>query len=396
MSRSGHQGSSNNIGSWIFPILMLFIFPPIGILLLVVKLFNLPKNTQSNQSRSRHPYYMQKEQQEREPLGARTTVGAVQAQASGGRNTAAFARNDQLDKMDSMGKRLVVVGSILSVLFLLVSVQGLSEALYWAIGGDMDWFLQDLAELLPYLCFLGGSLGCLWVGLSKRKQARRFHRYFSMIGKRKSIELSELSSAAGRPIERVQKDLEDMFACDLFPLGYLDYSHNRLVLSNEGIHKEAPKPAPKPAPEPKVEKKEESPENAILAEIRDVNDAIEDEKLSEQIDRIGIITAKILEYQHSHPEKSPQLHSFLSYYLPTTLKILRAYAQLEAQGIAGENITAAMERIESMMDKVVEGFEKQLDMLFQGDAMDITTDVDVLERMLAKDGLNEDDLTLKL
>ncbi len=55
--------------------------------------------------------------------------------------------------------------------------------------------------------------------------------------------------------------------------------------------------------------------------------------------------------------------------------------------MAGENITAAMVRIEGMMDKVVEGFEKQLDQLFQGDAMDITTDVEVLERMLAKDGL---------
>ena len=59
---------------------------------------------------------------------------------------------------------------------------------------------------------------------------------------------------------------------------------------------------------------------------------------------------------------------------------------MEAQGIEGENISAAKERIEGMMDKVVEGFEKQLDKLFQDDAMDITTDVEVLERMLDKDG----------
>lgn len=57
----------------------------------------------------------------------------------------------------------------------------------------------------------------------------------------------------------------------------------------------------------------------------------------------------------------------------------------------GENISAAMERIENMMDKVVEGFEKQLDQLFQGDALDITADVEVLERMLAKDGLSSQD-----
>ena len=119
-----------------------------------------------------------------------------------------------------------------------------------------------------------------------------------------------------------------------------------------------------------------------------MNDAIEDPVMSEKIDRIGEITGKILDYQRKNPNKNSQLRSFLNYYLPTTLKILKAYAQMEAQGIEGENISAAKERIEGMMDKVVEGFEKQLDKLFQDDAMDITTDVEVLERMLDKDGLS--------
>ena len=60
---------------------------------------------------------------------------------------------------------------------------------------------------------------------------------------------------------------------------------------------------------------------------------------------------------------------------------------MEAQGVDGENISATKDRIEGMMDKVVEGFEKQLDQLFQADAMDIAADVEVLERMLDKDGL---------
>lgn len=88
------------------------------------------------------------------------------------------------------------------------------------------------------------------------------------------------------------------------------------------------------------------------------------------------------------------MRSFLSYYLPTTLKILRAYARMEEQGVEGENIRSAKARIEGMMDKVVEGFEKQLDKLFQDDAMDIATDVQVLERMLEKDGLSGGGMTL--
>ena len=394
MSRSSKHGSSGGVAGWILPVFMLLIFPPVGILMLVVKLFNMPKN---NASRSRHPYYAQKEEQEREPLGARTTMGSVQTQAApaeGGKKKAAFARNDQLDKLDSMGKRLVIIGSIISIMFLIASASNLSEALYWAINDEVDWFLEELAEMLPFLCFLGGGLGVLWVGLGKRKRARRFRRYMAMIGKRRSMSLEALASASGHSMKVVQKDLEEMFELELFPTGYLDYSSSSLVLSGEGIREEPLKQ--EPAPKQKAEEKKEHPEDSILAEIKAVNDAIQNQKLSAQIDRIGIITAKILDFQRSHPDKSPQLHSFLSYYLPTTLKILRAYAQLEDQGVAGENITAAMDRIESMMDKVVEGFEKQLDMLFQGDAMDITTDVDVLERMLAKDGLNDDGISLKL
>ena len=102
---------------------------------------------------------------------------------------------------------------------------------------------------------------------------------------------------------------------------------------------------------------------------------------------------------HGSTQKTGALRQFLNYYLPTTLKILNAYAQMDAQGVEGENITAAKARIEGMMDKVVDGFEKQLDQLFQTDAMDIAADVEVLERMLEKDGLggsSHDGITLTL
>ena len=87
-------------------------------------------------------------------------------------------------------------------------------------------------------------------------------------------------------------------------------------------------------------------------------------------------------------DKLPSLRALASSLAINPNTIQRAYAQLESQGVEGENIAAAMSRIEGMMGKVVEGFEKQLDQLFQGDAMDITTDVAVLEQMLQKDGLS--------
>ena len=182
-----------------------------------------------------------------------------------------------------------------------------------------------------------------------------------------------------------------MLADGILPTGYLDMAAGKLILSETGYQAPTAEPAQEEAPQT-----EQQVDDSILKEIRQVNDDIPDEVMSAKIDRIEEITGKILNYQKAHPDKAGQLRSFLNYYLPTTLKILRAYAQLDAQGIEGENISAAKARIEGMMDQVVAGFEKQLDKLFQDQAMDITSDVKVLENMLKKDGLSDDQQTMTM
>ena len=352
---SNQKKQSGGLSDWIFPLFMLMVFPPLGVILLVLNLLDGSKKPKQG----RHPYYTQKQTKTSEPVGARTT-------------TSATYQERPLSDLEKKGRKLATIGGILTAVFGSVSLLTAADNL-WMLP-DLAWYLS---EIIPLLCFTAGGAGCLWAGLRKKKQARKFRKYLAMVGRQTSVDLSTLASAAGVSVKKVQDDLEDMLDAGLFPQGFLDYGRGRLVLSGDGLVDRKP---PKTAPT-------QSAEDAILSEIRQVNDAIANEKVSAQIDRIGVITARILDYQKSNPQKAPQLHSFLSYYLPTTLKILRAYGQLEAQGVAGENITAAMVRIEGMMDKVVEGFEKQLDQLFQGDAMDITTDVEVLERMLAKDGL---------
>ena len=354
---------------------------PVGIVMIVLKLLGGKK-------RGRHPYYSQQQQVN---MGARTTAAQEpfshpeHTAPKGGKTAKKRPQSSSpLLQLSQQGKRLTQIGAIISAVLAFIIIASLSDAAYWLFNGEFSWFLQDTLDMLPFLCGLGGSLGCLWAGLRKQKQAARYRNYLARIGKHASISISALASATGSSPRQVRDDLEDMLEDGLFPGGFLDLGGDRLVVSGDGLED-----TPQPKEEPPKEPAPHEEENAILAEIRAVNDAVDNEKLSAQIDRIGVITAKILEYQRSHPEKSPQLHSFLSYYLPTTLKILRAYGQLEDQEVSGSNITAAMNRIEGMMDKVVEGFEKQLDQLFQGDAMDITADVEVLERMLAKDGLSE-------
>ena len=363
---------SGDRGFWVAAVLFLFFFPPVGILMIVVKL--LGGGRKKTNVRGEHPYYAQ----QNGSVGART----VQNGAARERTPSAPVSSQVLTRLSVQARRLTVIGGILSLIFGFTSVSALAGSL-WMLP-DVAWYLE---ATLPVLCFFFGSLGCLWVGLRKRNKVRRCRKYLAMLGSRTVISISALSSALGTSPAKVRDELSDMLDDGLFPLGYLDYGNDRLVLSGEGLS-DPPPTQPEP---PKEAPAKEDPQAAVLQEIRAINSQIDDPKLSQQIDRIGVITAKVFEYQRSHPQKSPQLHSFLSYYLPTTLKILRAYAQLEDQEVEGENISAAMERIENMMDKVVEGFEKQLDQLFQGDALDITADVEVLERMLAKDVLSSQD-----
>lgn len=80
----------------------------------------------------------------------------------------------------------------------------------------------------------------------------------------------------------------------------------------------------------------------------------------------------------------------MSYYLPTTLKLLRAYDDMSRQGVQGENITGTMERVRGMMSTIVTAFERQLDSLFGDQALDISTDITVLDNMMAREGLSDD------
>ena len=130
--------------------------------------------------------------------------------------------------------------------------------------------------------------------------------------------------------------------------------------------------------------------NLAIAEMKRLNESIKDEKISRQIDRLEEISGKIFDCVKASPEKLPQIRKFMNYYLPTTLKLLNAYDRMGSQCVSGENISGTMERVENMMGTIVTAFERQLDGLFGDQALDISTDITVLENMMAREGLSDD------
>lgn len=131
-------------------------------------------------------------------------------------------------------------------------------------------------------------------------------------------------------------------------------------------------------------------EELAIAEMRRLDDNIEDEKVSAQIVHLEDVTRKITNYVVSHPDKRKEVRRFFSYYLPTTIKLLNSYDRADNTGIAGTNIDGTKGQVEDMMDKALEAFDKQLDALYADEAMDVSTEIKVMEGLLAQDTFTDE------
>ncbi len=130
-----------------------------------------------------------------------------------------------------------------------------------------------------------------------------------------------------------------------------------------------------------------------IKKLWDLNIAIEDEGVSDSIDRMEAASKSIFEFVKKRPNKIPQIKKFMNYYLPTTLKLLTKYEELSSQEIKGEHINSTMFDIEGMMQTIATAFEKQLDSLYESDAMDVQADISVFESILEQEGLKNDEFT---
>lgn len=155
--------------------------------------------------------------------------------------------------------------------------------------------------------------------------------------------------------------------------------------------KEAPKH--KTTGDPEIDKMIVDKDLAIV-EMKRLDAAIEDDVLSAQIVHLEQVTEKIVAYIVKHPKKKNQVTKFFNYYLPTTLKLLNAYDRMDETGISGTNIDGTKEKIEDMMETALAAFDKQLDALYADEALDVSTDITVMENMLKSEGLTDDEITL--
>ncbi len=309
------------------------------------------------------------------------------------------AKDTVLHQPQRGARILMVIGVILALIGVLATATPLVEWLSW---GFASYMIEDVFTGLGFLLF-GGCMYGAGLGM-KRREARR-RQYLNAIGTQRIVMLKTLASIAGVSQRKLCRDLDDMLEDGLLPAGaFVDRKRKCLVLDPAAMPYESETQAilngrtsQKPAAQTDaaaqtglVNGETAAPGNEyaiILQQIRQANDDIADPVMSSKIDHIEAITRSIFSIVEEKPERKQEIRSFFNYYLPTTQKLLNFYAQLEEQPVQSETIRESRRNIEGIMDNLVKGFETQLDALFRADALDISSDISVLENMLAQDGL---------
>lgn len=242
--------------------------------------------------------------------------------------------------------------------------------------------------------------------------AKRFRRYQQVIGERTFCLIEELSAAIGKKPKFVQKDLRKMIRDGFFPQGYLDKKETCLITDQQTYQQylQTEKAYEVRAQEAQADGRKAGAQQAsastaaphgseyqeLLAEgqsyirhIHTCNDKIEDPVISEKLDRMEMIVTRIFTEAGRNPDVADDLKKMMSYYLPTTKKLLDAYCELDEQPVPGENIETTKREIAATLDTLNNAFAKLLDDLFEEKAWDISSDISVLNTMLAQEGLTE-------
>ena len=130
----------------------------------------------------------------------------------------------------------------------------------------------------------------------------------------------------------------------------------------------------------------------MLNTIREENIVITDETLSAQMNTLSDKCQQIFRTVSSEPSKAPHVRKFMNYYLPTTLKVLANYRTMQERGVSYYEMTQARESAVRCMNMVLTACQKQIDALHKENMLDISTDIDVMEQMLKRDGYIENEI----
>lgn len=254
----------------------------------------------------------------------------------------------------------------------------------------------------PIIIGIAGVAGMAF-GWKNYKLGKRFRQYRDIIDTRTFCYVEELASRTGDSQGNVVKNLQTMLKRGLFKQAAMDDT-NQFIIMNSDAYQDY-RAAQAEALEKKKRNKlmgttQDAPAEltaeakdllargeAYVTEMREANEAIEDPEVSAKIDRIETVVRSIFKRASEQPAVIDDLGHLMDYYLPTTVKLLDAYRELDEQPVQSDSIAASKREISATLDTLSTAFEKLLDSVFRDMTWDVSTDISVLHTVLAQEGL---------
>jgi hypothetical protein len=283
-----------------------------------------------------------------------------------------------------------------AVLYFAITALGLALTalgIYWALTSLSPEASEAVKFVLSFFCIPSG-LGIAWSGFMRLRLIYRAYKYQKILRADPTHSVSMLASLTGKPRDEILSQLKSMM--DQRYLTYCRFDvqkeHVEFINPSDG-RTEASREADLSTPSGNPETDKLCGEyERLLKKLGEIKEKIENTDITSKITRLEKLAAEILAAVRSDLEKQQKIRMFVNYYLPETVSLLTSYEQFEEHTFAGENLKAAKSDIEDILEKLVAGFEKQLDLLYAGDFLDVSSNTDVLETMMSKDGLSEDEL----
>ena len=321
-------------------------------------------------------------------------------------------------KRYSAGCALLVVGITFTVIFGIVAVSCLGAAgLFTPNAAILQAIIQDEAIAgvvtenavaagsfalnavrITGWCFTGITAVFVWMitaGASRLKASKVLRRLADAaegFDYKKGLPLEVLGETKAKAFKLLRKFIHKGWLN-----AWLDEKTEKLYLTAEdyrAAQESAAAPAPQPAAEPETEEKNDTPLNLetarrFAAVLEQEKHVMQDEQARDELDHMQKTTTAICDWLEAHPESLPKARRFAEYYIPTTLKLLHTYN--DVQGQKGENAETIRRDIAGILHTLNQAYDTLYDTLLSDVAMDVSSEIAALQGMLASDGLTGGD-----
>lgn len=302
-----------------------------------------------------------------------------------------------------------------------------SSTLYTVVGGvGIGVTGLSLITLLPKIILgsasmvgviVGGAFLAIFGllikhGITEDKRLKLARRFAVLCGSKGYIEIENLANSTGKKSKQVVREIKKLFKLGYFPEGHLDNENKHLMLTDKvyGQYIDSQKSFNEGKREADVNSDNISQEvgerlsseeqnelqqmieegNGYIEQLRVLNAKIPGEVITDKLTRLEGLLIEIFAAVRVHPDQMSRMHELMDYYLPTMIKLVRAYEEYDKVSVPGDDIIEAKKDIENTLDTINIAFQKLLNNLFKDSVWDVTTDAQVLKTVLAQKGLAHD------